>query len=320
MQYDLKIIRFERENKGVWRYWGVNTSNIWKFPPFFLLSLPHKLCFKRSRMKEVKVLLIAQEITPYLPESEIANICRALPQGIQDRGHEIRTFMPKYGSINERRNQLHEVIRLSGMNLIIDDTDHPLIIKVASIQSARMQVYFIDNDDYFQRNAEGVPDEDMRSDNDERSIFFVRGVMETVKKLRWTPDIIHCHGWITALAPLYLKKSYAEDPSFRDAKVIYSLYDNDFKTPFDPNFASKLKLEGIQDSDIPFSVGDSIDSVTLNKLAIQYSDGVIQASRNIKPEITGYVQELGIPFLEYQNSETYIDAYNEFYNKIVGNE
>ncbi|HIX26822.1 MAG TPA: glycogen/starch synthase [Candidatus Barnesiella excrementigallinarum] len=271
-------------------------------------------------MKEVKVLFIAQEITPYLPESEIANICRALPQGIQDRGHEIRTFMPKYGSINERRNQLHEVIRLSGMNLIIDDTDHPLIIKVASIQSARMQVYFIDNDDYFQRNAEGVPDEDMRSDNDERSIFFVRGVMETVKKLRWTPDIIHCHGWITALAPLYLKKSYAEDPSFRDAKVIYSLYDNDFKTPFDPNFASKLKLEGIQDSDIPFSVGDSIDSVTLNKLAIQYSDGVIQASRNIKPEITGYVQELGIPFLEYQNSETYIDAYNEFYNKIVGNE
>lgn len=320
MQYDLKIIRFERENKGVWRYWGVNTSNIWKFPPFFLLSLPHKLCFKRSRMKEVKVLFIAQEITPYLPESEIANICRALPQGIQDRGHEIRTFMPKYGSINERRNQLHEVIRLSGMNLIIDDTDHPLIIKVASIQSARMQVYFIDNDDYFQRNAEGVPDEDMRSDNDERSIFFVRGVMETVKKLRWTPDIIHCHGWITALAPLYLKKSYAEDPSFRDAKVIYSLYDNDFKTPFDPNFASKLKLEGIQDSDIPFSVGDSIDSATLNKLAIQYSDGVIQASRNIKPEITGYVQELGIPFLEYQNSETYIDAYNEFYNKIVGNE
>lgn len=320
MQYDLKIIRFERENKGIWRYWGVNTSNIWKFPPFFLLSLPHKLCFKRSRMKEVKVLFIAQEITPYLPESEIANICRALPQGIQDRGHEIRTFMPKYGSINERRNQLHEVIRLSGMNLIIDDTDHPLIIKVASIQSARMQVYFIDNDDYFQRNAEGVTDEDMRSDNDERSIFFVRGVMETVKKLRWTPDIIHCHGWITALAPLYLKKSYAEDPSFRDAKVIYSLYDNDFKTPFDPNFASKLKLEGIQDSDIPFSVGDSIDSVTLNKLAIQYSDGVIQASRNIKPEITGYVQELSIPFLEYQNSETYIDAYNEFYNKIVGNE
>ena len=219
-------------------------------------------------MKEAKVLFIAQEITPYLPESEIANICRNLPQGIQDRGHEIRTFMPKYGSINERRNQLHEVIRLSGMNLIIDDTDHPLIIKVASIQSARMQVFFIGD----------------------------------------------------RLTPLYIKKSYAEDPSFRDAKVIYSLYDNGFKTPFDPNFAAKLKLEGIQDTDIPFAVGESIDPVVLNKLAIQYSDGVIQASRNINSEITDYVQKTGIPFLGYQDPENYIDAYNDFYNKIVGNE
>ena len=190
----------------------------------------------------------------------------------------------------------------------------------ASIQSARMQVYFIDNDDYFQRNADGVVDEDMRPDNDERSIFFVRGVMETVKKLRWTPDIIHCHGWITALTPLYIKKSYAEDPSFRDAKVIYSLYDNGFKTPFDPNFAAKLKLEGIQDTDIPFAVGESIDPVVLNKLAIQYSDGVIQASRDINSEITDYVQKTGIPFLGYQDPENYIDAYNDFYNKIVGNE
>ena len=144
--------------------------------------------------------------------------------------------------------------------------------------------------------------------------------METVKKLRWTPDIIHCHGWITALTPLYIKKSYAEDPSFRDAKVIYSLYDNGFKTPFDPNFAAKLKLEGIQDTDIPFAVGESIDPVVLNKLAIQYSDGVIQASRDINSEITDYEQKTGIPFLGYQDPENYIDTYNDFYNKIVGNE
>ena len=204
--------------------------------------------------------------------------------------------------------------------LIIDDTDHPLIIKVASIQSARMQVYFIDNDDYFQRSADGVAEEAMRPDNDERSIFFVRGVMETVKKLRWTPDIIHCHGWITALAPLYIKKSYAEDPSFRDAKVIYSLYDNDFKVPYDPRFAEKLKLEGIQDSDLPFAVGDSVDPVTLNKLAVQYCDGVIQASQHIDSQVTDYVQQLNIPFLGYQDPENYIDAYNDFYSKIVGNE
>ena len=183
----------------------------------FLLSLRNNIEIRGIyKMKATKVLFIAQEITPYLPESEIANVCRYLPQGVQERGREIRTFMPKYGNINERRNQLHEVIRLSGMNLIIDDTDHPLIIKVASIQAARMQVYFIDNEDYFQRKFI-TEDENGNSfdDNDERSIFFVRGVMETVKKLRRVPDIIHCHGWMTALAPLYIKKAYAEDPMFQ---------------------------------------------------------------------------------------------------------
>ena len=169
----------------------------------YLCSVFIKLVY---RMDAKKILFIAQEITPYLPESEIATICRNLPQGIQERGREIRTFMPKFGSINERRNQLHEVIRLSGMNLIIDDTDHPLIIKVASIQAARMQVYFIDNEDFFQRKHT-ISDDDGNEyeDNDDRSIFYVRGVLETVKKLRWCPDVIHCHGWMTALAPLYIK-------------------------------------------------------------------------------------------------------------------
>ena len=158
-------------------------------------------------MSKTKILFVTQEMIPYMPETEIAKTCRELPQAIQERGHEIRTFMPKYGSINERRNQLHEVIRLSGMNLIIDDTDHPLIIKVASIQAARMQVYFTDNDDYFQRKVGEVMDEANREDNDERSIFYARGVLETVKKLRWEPDIIHCHGWLSSLVPLYVKKS-----------------------------------------------------------------------------------------------------------------
>ncbi len=154
--------------------------------------------------KAKKILYISQEIFPYLPESELANMGRYLPQAVQELGRETRTFMPKFGAINERRNQLHEVIRLSGMNLIIDDTDHPLIIKVASIQAARMQVYFIDNDDYFHRkNTIADDEEEEYDDNDERTIFFVRGVMETVKKLRWTPDVIHCQGWMTALAPLY---------------------------------------------------------------------------------------------------------------------
>src|SRR5690554_7514193 len=161
----------------------------------------------QNKMENTKVLFISQEITPYLPENELSVMARNLPQGIQERGKEIRTFMPRFGSINERRNQLHEVIRLSGMNLVIDDTDHPLIIKVASIQAARMQVYFIDNEDYFHRkqvvaNSKG----EEFPDNDERALFFARGVLETVIKLRWAPDLIHCHGWLTGLIPLYLKK------------------------------------------------------------------------------------------------------------------
>ncbi len=157
-------------------------------------------------MKKARVLFVSQEMSPYLEPTPIGTITRQLPQGIQERGREIRTFIPRYGSINERRNQLHEVIRLSGINIIIEDTDHPLIIKVASIQAARMQVYFIDNDDYFSRketllNKKGQPFED----NDERSIFFCRGVVETIKKLGWKPDIVHCHGWFTSLLPMYLK-------------------------------------------------------------------------------------------------------------------
>ena len=188
-------------------------------------------------MTNNKVLFINQEIMPYLPESEMSKAGLDLPKGIQERGFEVRTFMPKYGSINERRNQLHEVIRLSGMNLIIDDTDHPLIIKVATLQSAKMQVYFIYNDDYFQRNP-GKIIETMESPelNDERCIFFVRGAIETVRKLRWDAGVVHCQGWMSALTPLYVKRVYADDPSFRDSKVIYSLFGSSFEGVFDSRF------------------------------------------------------------------------------------
>lgn len=289
---------------------------IWPFPIFFLVSLSDKF-IETCTMEAKKILFISQEMTPYLPESEIATICRNLPQGIQERGREIRTFMPKYGNINERRNQLHEVIRLSGMNLIIDDTDHPLIIKVASIQAARMQVYFIDNDDYFLRKNLLVDDEGKDfDDNDERSIFFVRGVMETVKKLRWVPDIIHCHGWFTALAPLFIKKAYAEDPSFRDAKIVYSIYDNKFETPLPATFPSKLLWEGIQESDLGFGLNETVDYVPLSKLAMRYSDGLIQASPQIDAQVAEAAQASGKLFLPYQSPDVYIDAYNQFYDDV----
>ena len=270
--------------------------------------------------KANKVLFITQEITPYVSESEMSLVGRNLPQAIQEKGREIRTFMPKWGNIHERRTQLHEVIRLSGMNLIIDDTAHPLIIKVASIQSARMQVYFIDNDDYFQNRLQVVDENGVEyEDNDARAIFYARGVLETVKKLRWCPDVIHCHGWMTALAPLYIKKAYKDEPSFRDAKVVFSLYDNDFKEPFHPDFASKLLLKGISKKDVA-DLKEPVDYTALCKLAVDYSDGVIQQSEHVNEEVIAYARQIGKPVLGYQSPEIFADACNDFYDQVWGAE
>jgi starch synthase len=267
-------------------------------------------------MEKKKVLFISSEITPYLPESELSRKSRFLPQGIQERGKEIRTFMPRYGSVNERRNQLHEVIRLSGMNLIIDDTDHPLIIKVASIQSARMQVYFIDNEDYFHRKHVLKDSKGNEfPDNDERAIFYARGVLETVIKLRWAPDLIHCHGWLSALVPLYIKKAYNDDPLFVNSKVIYSLYHDDFKKSLDVNFRNKLKLNSITNEDTELL--DEPSYINLSKLAIKFSDAIIQGSPKINPEISEYLESAEKLTLPYQTEHSYIDAYNDFYDKML---
>ena len=267
-------------------------------------------------MENTKILFISQEITPYLPETEMSLIGRFLPQGIQEKGMEIRTFMPRFGNINERRNQLHEVIRLSGMNLIIDDTDHPLIIKVASIQSARMQVYFIDNEDYFHRKST-VKDSKGRfhPDNDERMIFFARGVIETVKKLRWSPDIIHCHGWFTSLVPLYIKKSYIEEPLFSKSKIIFSVYNDRLNEKQREDFPRKMKYEGVEDSDIAIVKESSFENIA--RLAFLYSDGIIKGSSQIQPEIEKQIENLDIPVLEHQSAEEYIETYSVFYDEIL---
>jgi starch synthase len=202
------------------------------------------------------------------------------------------------------------------MNLIIDETDHPLIIKVASLQAARMQVYFIDNDDYFQNRlmAEDA-DGNEYADNDERTIFFARGVLETVKKLRWCPDVIHCHGWISSLVPLYIKSSYSEEPSFRDSKVVFSLYDTDFKNPLDDNFPKKLLCKDMVDS-LVAEVNKPITYEELAKLAIRYSDGIILNSPDIPESLISYATELGKPVLQHQDAENYAPACNEFYDKV----
>ncbi len=266
--------------------------------------------------KANKVLFITQEITPYVSETEMSLIGRNLPQAIQEKGREIRTFMPKWGNINERRNQLHEVIRLSGMNLIIDETDHPLIIKVASIQSARMQVYFIDNDDYFQNRLQTTDENGVEyEDNDSRAIFYARGVLETVKKLRWYPDIIHCHGWMTALVPLYIKKVYKDEPSFRDSKVVFSVYDNDFKNNFRPDFPARLTLKGVAKKDLVL-LKDPIDYATLCKFSIDHSDGIILNSPVVNEAIVEHARRSGKPMLDHQQPELYAEACNTFYDQV----
>ena len=246
-------------------------------------------------MKSRRVLFITQEITLYLPDTDVSLLGRKMPQFAQEKGREIRTFMPKWGGINERRSQLHEVIRLSGMNLIIDETDHLLIIKVASIPSARMQVYFIDNDDYFMKRLEACDENgDEYADNGERAIFYARGVLETVKKLRWVPDIIHCQGWISAVAPLYIKTSYREEPSFRDSRIIFTPAGDDLKLPLTQQFRTNLQFKGLSDKDLKDFPEDAT-MMDLYKLALRNSNGMLLTASNMNQELIDYANELGLP-------------------------
>lgn len=267
-------------------------------------------------MSSKRILYVCQEIMPYLPENHMSNISRNLPQQIQERGFEIRTFMPRYGCVNERRNQLHEVIRLSGMNLIIDDNDHQLIIKVASIPAARVQIYFIDNEEYFQRKSV-LQDEngDFFNDNDERAIFFARGVVETVKKLRWSPDVVHVHGWFAGFIAMYMKVMFAEDPLFAGVKVVVSIYNDPFPGMLDIHVTEKLKAEGINGEVLDLLKEPTYENVM--KFFAYYADGVVFAEEGIEEKIKKYYIESGMPVLEKTQAEDYADSYAEFYEKIL---
>lgn len=271
-------------------------------------------------MGRQKILYISQEIAPYLPESPMAQFGRNLPQRMQEKGFEVRTFMPKYGCINERRNQLHEVIRLSGVNIVIDDTDHPLIIKVATLQPSRMQVYFIDNEDFFHHS----PVKDLElvlspDDNDERIMFFVRGVMETVKKLRWEPAIVHATGWVSALVPMYMRELYNDDPTFASSKIVYTLRPEDFSGNLDERFVEKLKLNDLSDKALASLLSKPrVDFVTLNKLAIDHSDAVVVTSKNIPAELVEYAEASGKPVLKRYDDEESFDSFTDFYNNLIG--
>ena len=267
-------------------------------------------------MSKSKILFVTQEITPFLSETTLAETVRNISQGVHELDKEIRIFMPRFGVINERRHQLHEVIRLSGMNIIVDDADHPLIIKVASIPQARVQVYFIDNDEFFRRKRI-FRDENEKyfKDNDDRSIFFSRGVVETVKKLGWAPDIVHCNGWLTSLLPLYLKTYYKNEPYFEKAKIIYSIYNNGFKGSLSKDILSKLNFDEI-DTDT-LSLPKAPNSDDMNKVGISWADAVTIGTDTINEEIRSYIVDSGKPMLTYQENDNLVEAHQDFYNRLM---
>lgn len=269
-------------------------------------------------MKDKRILYVSSEVVPYLPETEISSMSFEAPRMVNKQGGQIRIFMPRYGNINERRHQLHEVIRLSGINLVINDLDMPLIIKVASIPKERIQVYFIDNEEYFKRKAT-LTDEDGKlfADNDERAIFFAKGVIETVKKLNWAPDIIHVNGWLASLLPVYLKEYYKNEPLFTDSKIVTSIYNQSFDGTLDKGMINKVKFDNIDDAAI--KVLETPNYNNLMKIAIDYSDALIKGSAELPQELEDYLKTSDKPVLDYFSQEDFAEPYTEFYNTKVLN-
>jgi len=267
-------------------------------------------------MSKTKILFVSHEMNPFLEISNIANITRQLPQAMQEKGFEIRILIPRFGVINERRNRLHEVIRLSGMNITVNEMDLPLLIKVASLQTARMQVYFLDNEDYFQRKyIFRDKDENFYTDNDERMIFFCKGALETVKKLGWLPDIVHCHGFMSSLIPMYLKTAYKSDPMFKSTKSIYSIYENCFEEKMAANFNEKALSGAMKPADTELL--KKADCGKLHMNAAKYADGIIIGSPKIDKKVTEYLKDIKTPILGYQNEDEYLETFASFYEDIM---
>lgn len=267
-------------------------------------------------MKDKRILYVSSEVIPYLPETEISSMSFEAPRMVNSKGGQIRIFMPRYGNINERRHQLHEVIRLSGMNLVINDLDMPLIIKVASIPKERMQVYFIDNEDYFKRKATLTDEEgNLFPDNDERAIFFAKGVIETVKKLNWSPDVIHVHGWLAGLLPLYLRNYYANEPLFNHSKIVTSVYNKGYEGTLDEKMMEKVKFDGIDDHLVENLKTPSYTN--LMKVAIDNSDAIIVASPEIPEDLEAHLGSISQPVLPYQGMDEFAAAYEAFYQTEV---
>ncbi|GHT68055.1 glycogen synthase [Bacteroidia bacterium] len=269
-------------------------------------------------MLKPKILYVSQEIFPYAEETEISQISRFLPERMKAVGYEVRLFMPCYGTINTRRFQLHEVIRLVGTNFTIGESFLPIVIRVASIPSAKMQIYFIDNEECFKRKFQMQDEHDaLFADNHKRMIVFARGTLKAIKDLIWQPALIHCHGWFSALTPLYIKKAFCHDPFFAATKIVVSIYDENFSEELSADAAKHAIITGIKAKDTELLKHSSY--VNLMKFAIANADGVIVGSKKIHPDLVKHLKTLKIPVLPYQNEEQRVKAYSTFYNKILNN-
>lgn len=270
-------------------------------------------------MSKLRILYVASEINPFLQTTEVADFVRSLPQAMQEAGMEIRILVPRFGLINERKNRLHEVVRLSGINITVGDEEKPLVIKVASVPSAKLQVYFIDNEDYFHRKSVfHDKNEKFFEDNDERAIFFCKGVIETVKKLGWAPDIVHCNDWMTSLIPLYIKTTFKNDPLFMNAKSVFTIYGNEFSYKFKDDLIDKVKMLDIEDEML--STLKTLDYEGFIKLGMEYSDAVVKSKKDLNGSLTALIDEISQSkkVNTIEKSENFTDSYLELYNELVG--
>lgn len=266
-------------------------------------------------MSKKRVLYVTQEMSPYTALTEISGILNQLAPHVYNKGMEVRVLMPRFGSINERRHRLHEVVRLSGMNIIVDDDDFPLIIKVASLPGSRMQVYFLDNEEFFKRKfVFNDADDKPFDDNADRMVFFCKGVMETVKKFGWAPDIIHCNGWMTSLIPMYHQKIYKSDPIFQDATMVYSAHNSSYEETFGQDFLTKAMINDLTEEDLaPYHDGDKI---TLHEGAIKHADGIIRGSESYNDSVQAALDSSEVPSIAHDNEE-FLAQYIEFYNSFI---
>lgn len=268
-------------------------------------------------MSKKRILFVTQEMEPYTTLTAVSEVVKSLPQAANEAGYEIRVLMPRFGTINERRHRLHEVVRLSGMNIIVDDDDYPLIIKVASLPGARLQVYFLDNDEFFKRKyVFNDKDEKPFEDNSDRMVFFCKGVLETVKKFGWAPDLIHCHGWMTSLVPFYLKSVYKNDPIFENSKILYSVYGESMAEHFGDDFGDKASINNLDEDDLKEYIDG--DNVKLHEGAIAYSDALISGSGDVSKDIEKAITASKLPHLDYKEGDERIPAYLEFYKELIG--